>query len=206
MTNHLRILVSGATRTVKRLAPHPNLGQLITPQAGNRVLPGMPWAADNAAYSNWDSTRFLRMLDRITGLPHCLFVTVPDAVGDAAATLRRWGDWRQVTATAGHPLAFVAQDGIEATNVPWDEFAVLFVGGTDAYKCSRASIRIICQAVLRGKRVHIGRVNSKDRLLWAFEHGAHSVDGTCFSMFPDSYLPRYLEQLQAWECQRWFAL
>ena len=81
------ILVSGATKTVNKFAGHPNLGQLITPHDGNKIRTDMPWAADNAAYSNWDRKKWLAMLNRIDGM-NPLFVVAPDVVGDAMKTLK----------------------------------------------------------------------------------------------------------------------
>ena len=202
------VLVSGATATVGRLAPHPNLGILLTPHDGQRAEMvrdrGIPWAADNAAYSNWDDAAFCRMLDKIRGLPDGLFVTVPDVVGDAKATRQRFKTWAPVArGDSGQPLAYVGQDGETVDGVPWDEIACYFVGGTDAWKQSQASIDLLVYAREHGKHVHIGRVNSDDRMLWAFEHGCHSIDGTSFSRYPDTYIKRALDKLQGWECQRW---
>jgi len=168
------------------------------------LVTGLWWAADNAAYSNWDEAAFCRLLDKVAGHPRCLFVTVPDVVGDSEATWQRFRTWAPVVrGDARQPLAFVGQDGCTAARVPWDEIACYFVGGTDDWKQSQDSIDLLVEARERGKHVHLGRVNSDDRLLWAFEHGCHSVDGTCFSRFPDTYIPRALAHLEQWEQQRW---
>lgn len=208
ITYNMLVLVSGATATVRKLAPHPNLGILLTPHDGQSAAMirerGVPWAADNAAYSNWDDAAFCRLLDKIRGLAGCLFVAVPDVVGDAKATLERFKTWAPVVrGDSQQPLAFVGQDGCTPAMVPWDDIRAYFVGGTDAWKQSQESVDLIVYAREHGKHVHLGRVNSDDRLLWAFEHGCHSVDGTSFSRFPDTYIQRALDKLQGWECQRW---
>jgi hypothetical protein len=60
------------------------------------------------------------MLTDLAGIPGCLFVTVPDVVGDAAATARQWVRWQAASRRRGLPLAFVAQNGcIENHFVPY---------------------------------------------------------------------------------------
>ena len=75
------------------------------------ILAGMDWAADNEAFTKeFDPASYFSWLD--TMLPYrdtCLFVTVPDKVGDAAATIELFNRW--YVYYTGWPLAFVAQDG-----------------------------------------------------------------------------------------------
>jgi hypothetical protein len=89
------LLVSGATKTVERLKSHPHLGHLVSPRSRNDpnwfLSTGLPWAADNGAFSGFDPPAFLRMLDVIQGKPGCLFVVCPDVVGNAIATLSLFG-------------------------------------------------------------------------------------------------------------------
>jgi len=62
------ILVSGATKTVRRLLGHPNLGVLLTPHDGNVAPPrGVVWAADNGAFRGFDDALFRGFLKRIEG-------------------------------------------------------------------------------------------------------------------------------------------
>lgn len=154
-----------------------------------------PWAADNDAFSDWNEQRFLRMLDRITGRPGCLFVSAPDVVGDAQATLERFREWLPRLKETGQPLAFVAQDGIDQIDVPWDDFDCLFVGGknqpagTVQFKLGPVAADYVRQAKERGKWVHMGRVNTRKRIRYAKSIGCDSIDGTNFSMFRRTNLP-----------------
>ena len=118
---------------------------------------GMSWAADNEAFAGkFDADRFFPWLERLERWKStCLFVTVPDVVGDAAATLEKFDvlsqwmlDW---------PVAYVAQDGSEYRPIP--ECACVFIGGTTEWKMGPGALRIIGRAMGRGKRIHIGRVN-----------------------------------------------
>lgn len=140
------------------------------------IMAGMPWAGDNCAFIGFDADRFTGWLERMT--PHratCLFVAVPDVVGDAAATLARYVTWAE--AMDGWPLAYVAQDGSEQYEIP-PSASALFVGGTTEWKESEAAIAVIRQAQAADLHVHIGRVN------W----------GRRYRMF------RLLEGSEAWTC------
>lgn len=187
------LLVSGATGYRRG----DNVGHLIVPRQWNRpealdLRPGL-WAMDNGAFSGFDEGAFLRMLEAYCGQAaraRCLFVTAPDVVGDAAATLARWPFWSRLLRGIGHAPAFVAQDGLTPERVPWDEVGALFVGGTDAYKESPGATALCAYAKARGLWVHWGRVNGKRRYEFAMRAGADSIDGTGFSMFPDTKIPK----------------
>ena len=187
------LLVSGATR-------HPRsdtVGHLIVPKQGNDprrlgLQPGR-WAMDNGAFSGFDAGAFVRMLHRFNGIPGCLFVTAPDVVGDAACTLDLWPFWSRLIRGVGHAPALVAQDGLRPNDVPWDEIGALFVGGTTAWK-EGVEARTLCGvARAKGVWVHWGRVNTKRRYEMARIAGAQSIDGSGFSMYPDTNIPKVTE-------------
>lgn len=197
----MRLLVSGATATLRSLAPHPHLGHLLTPHNGNRLdtllATGLPIAIDNAAFSNWDPDAFRALLRRLfpRATPPALtrsrflWCAAPDVVGDARATLQRFGDWAGAIGCAGLPLAFVAQDGCDpVVSVPWGDIRCLFIGGSTAWKLGPDTAHLVREAKRRGKWVHIGRCNSRKRLMYFHSLGADSVDGTGFSRFPDTHL------------------
>lgn len=75
-------------------------------------------------------------------------------------------------------LALVAQDGIEDSEIPWDEFTWIFIGGRDPWKDSQASQDIVRTAKTLGKFVHVGRVNDPDRWERFAELGADTCDGS----------------------------
>lgn len=174
------------------------LGQIVTPASGNRIVPGVPWCADNAAYAGrypgdaaylgWLSARTARM-DR------CAFATAPDIVGAAAATFARSAPMLERIRALGYPAALVAQDGLEYLPVPWDTFDVLFLGGTTEWKLGPAAAHLTAEARHRGLTVHMGRVNSLKRLRYAASLGCHSVDGTHLAYGPDRALPSLLRWL-----------
>jgi len=50
--------------------------------------------------------------------------------------------------------------------------------------------------------VHIGRVNTLRRLRYAYDLGADTVDGTAYSMYPETHLPTALSFVRALEKSR----
>lgn len=192
------ILVSGATKTLQKLKGHPHLGQLITPQDGNRIIEGLPFAADNAAYSNWNEIKFLKMLDKLNG-KNPLWVASPDVVGDAIATGKLFDLWHyEISVKRKLPIALVLQNGQEAIGLPSSsKYDAVFIGGDNNFKLGKY-VKNYCipRAKENGKWVHMGRVNSWKRLQYAYEIGCDSVDGSGFSRFPDTYILRYITYLE----------
>ena len=192
------VLVSGATRFPRS----DSVGHLIVPKAWNNpaLLDLTIHAMDNGAFSGFDAGAFVRMLEAYhpyqASYP-CLFVTAPDVVGDAASTRRLWPFWSRLIRGLGFPPAFVAQDGLTPDQVPWDELKALFIGGSTAYKES-AQVRGLCAyAAARGIWVHWGRVNGKRRYEMCVKAGGNSIDGTGFSMYPNTNIPKAAE----WEAE-----
>lgn len=200
-------MASGMSRSLRDALPRnaPWLGALLAPGGGNSIASvhrlGLPWAVDNAAYSNWNANAFRSLLARVAAQPHgLLWVAVPDVVADARATLARFAEWRQECSAVG-PLAFVGQDGIEDLTPPWDAFRCWFVGGSDDWKLSQASADMVAEAKRRGKLIHIGRVNSFRRLTASYDLGADSVDGTSLSRWGDKYIKDYCAWVRRLEIQ-----
>ena len=169
------------------------LGFIDTPRQGNRRPADVTWCADNGCYGKgWPGAdkwfAWLGSMDP-TG---CAFATAPDVVGDAAATLAESLPWLPSIRALGYPAALVAQDGLESLDVPWDEFDVLFIGGTTTWKLGPHVRALVREAKRRGKRVHMGRVNSERRYRYAAGIGCDSADGTYLTYGPDTNLPNLL--------------
>jgi hypothetical protein len=172
------------------------LGCIDTVAQGNRRPPGVTWALDNGAYSDrFDEANWWRYAQANAGDPGCLFAVAPDVVGDALATLARSGLWITPLRELGYRVAYVAQNGIEETGVPWHALDVLFVGGTTGFKLG-AYVRdeLIPEARDRGVWVHVGRVNSERRWRYFTALGVDSCDGTILTRGPDVNLRR----VEAW--------
>jgi hypothetical protein len=218
----MRLLISGATKSMARFAADPeiapHIGHLWTPATGNDLVrqarTQLPWACDNAAFGRqWNAERFQKAI--LFKVPHCpvrpMFVPVPDVVGDSRATLELFYIWRPIMRAAGLPLALVLQDGSESQLLPWHLFDVVFVGGSRRYlsgqwgkgpysewKESRAAADLIREAKRRGKRVHAGRVNGLKRLRHFFELKVDTADGSSLSMYADTWVPKFVAALREW--------
>ena len=194
------LLVSGATVSARRYLGHPRFGWLKTPANRNSTetiaAAGVPWACDNDCYQRLNRAAYLAMLRQLRDADRSrlLFVTAPDVVADAGATLARFRLWRPALDYYELPLALVAQDGQEDRPVPWDAIRCLFVGGSTAWKEGPGAARLMREARQRGKWVHVGRVNTLRRYWWLSSLPIDSIDGTCFSRWPDKYIPWMLRR------------
>lgn len=198
-----------ATQAVPQMRQHahPSLGRLVTPRhypsLRATIADGGPWAADNDGFGGVDHAAFDRMLDTIQAAliadaggdrryEHWrnapLFVTVPDVVADAEATARQWVRWAPGVRRRGLRSAFVAQDGCERGLIPAiHEFDALFIGGSTEWKLGPAAAALVRAAKRAGKWVHVGRVNSYERIRYCAAIGADSVDGTQWVRWRDRY-------------------
>lgn len=169
-----------------------------TPGGGSMPPTGATWCADNGCFGKgWPGTEaWWSWLTNQPDRDRCAFAVAPDVVADAAATLERSRPWLPRIRALGIPAAFVAQDGQEALPVPWDAFDVLFIGGSTEWKLGAHARALIAEAKARGKRVHMGRVNTWRRFRYAVEVGCDSADGTVLAFGPEANLPRLLTWLE----------
>jgi hypothetical protein len=173
------------------------IGMIATPAAGNAVPDGVDWCADNGVFGGaypGDAAYLAWLADRQHLTTRAAFAVAPDVVGDAAATLARSVPLLPAIRGLGFRAALAAQNGLEHLTVPWDDFDVLFLGGDTAWKLGPHARALTAEALNNGKRVHMGRVNSGQRLRYAHAIGCHSADGTYLAFGPDRNLP----QLLAW--------
>ncbi|KJL45582.1 hypothetical protein RS82_00134 [Microbacterium trichothecenolyticum] len=163
---------------------------IVTPKQGNRIPEGVWICADNGCFGKGypGDDAWWAWLQTLPAT-RCRFAVAPDVVGDAVATLERSRPWLERIRSLGIPAAFVAQNGLEHMPVPWDEFDVLFIGGDTEWKLGAHARALITEAKERGKWVHMGRVNSEKRLLYATHAGCDSADGTFLAFGPDKNLP-----------------
>jgi hypothetical protein len=184
----------------------PDMPAMLQPGMGNHPPGGQPWAADNGRFSKpqmYSDAKYLAWLTkRLPYVESCLFATAPDVVGDAQATLDMSRPMLPRIRALGYKAALVAQDGLEALDVPWDEFDCLFVGGTTAWKLSEHAYSLVAEANRRGKWTHMGRVNSWVRFRAAAAAGYDSADGTVLRFDPQrpvhKWSERALSQLGMW--------
>ena len=186
---------------------------ITTPAQGNRIEPDYPTLAfDNGCFGNGypGDTEYLTWLDRNKAhAPRALFATAPDVFtgaedgSDAEATIDRSLPFFPRIRDLGYPAALVFQVGCEdfPEHLPWNDFDVAFIGGTTAWKCGPEGRDMIREAQDRGKKVHVGRVNSEARYRRFAQLGVDSVDGTYITYGPDQLLPDVLAWVRGYRDQ-----
>jgi hypothetical protein len=163
-----------------------DIGILLTPDTAfagpryDRIVDQYPhWATDNGCFNHPDRS----VADLLLWLKRhvrrdAAFFPAPDVVGDAKLTIERSRPILPMIRDLGFKAAFVAQNGIENTDIPWDDFDCLFIGGDTEFKLSEQAQMLVRLAKAEGKWVHMGRVNSYRRLSLANRWGCDSADGT----------------------------
>jgi hypothetical protein len=189
-----------STPPVREAMQRGELAMIATPKQGNRLPDGVEWCADNGCFGKGypGDDAWFAWLESFTveQRARCAFAVAPDVVGDATATRARSTPWLERIRALGYPPAFVAQNGAEHVGVPWDGFDVLFLGGDTEWKLGRHARALVAEARARGKRVHMGRVNSARRMRYAAAIGCDTADGTYIAFGPDTNLPDVLAWLR----------
>ena len=173
-------------------------GQLLTPLTNYQNAKGV-FAVDNGAFSGFDSSAFERLLSRNEKHNQkCLFVTVPDIVGNARRTRELYFHYTQKEFMKPwtEKWAFVLQDGMEDFAIEWYAMRYLFVGGTNAFKDSNAAYDIVKTAKALDVPVHVGRVNTFKRYETYAAFGADTCDGSGIAKY-DWMLKQIEEKLAA---------
>jgi hypothetical protein len=166
------------------------LGHLFSPNAQRGPWPWFPFALDNGAFSCWDmrenkfdeekwqSMEFdwkaLLLWADTTGMP-VRFCIIPDYIGNAQETIKKWEYYAPKVKEMGFPLAIAVQDGMTRDDVkaltPRPD--VIAIGGTTEWKWE--TVEVWARAF---PRVHLLRCNMPDKLDYLMQLGIESCDGT----------------------------
>jgi len=178
------------------------LGHLYAPGGERGPFPHLPYALDNGAFGafsrgeSFDQPRFMSLLKWAQAKDQDpMWVVVPDVVGQARQTLRRWADLAaDLRDRFGYALALAVQDGMTPDDVRHLDLApdVIFVGGSTRWKWQ--TLPSWCTAF---PRVHVGRCNGPEPLYRCAALGVESCDGTgWFRGGPERYagLLRFLQR------------
>jgi hypothetical protein len=154
-----------------------------------------PWFLDNGAYKDFkagrpfDGAQFRRAFERLAEAPAPDFIVVPDIVAGGSASLDLSCEWwlevdELARSTWGAEVQrYVAvQDGMSREDilgaiglVEYGHRGGIFIGGSTDWKFAAAP-GIILEAHRAGVPVHIGRIGSGKRIVYARAIGADSVD------------------------------
>ena len=164
--------------------------QLRTPLTQYKKHDDLQWVLDNGCFSNFKVKIWVKMVDDAIHDSNCLWFTMPDIVGNHEKTLQLFHDWKNRFAKI-YPkkikkFAFVLQDGCTIDSIPWYDIKCVFLGGPTKFKYSRIAYEILEEARKRNKWVHIGRVNTKGRIVYFYDI-ANSIDGTGLSKYSHMY-------------------
>jgi hypothetical protein len=153
------------------------LGHLYSPEGRRGPWREFPYALDNGCFKRWDPNAFRQHLLWAHGkTQQPRWVVVPDVVGDWEQTKLQWRAWAPwIKQEYQFPLALAVQDGSTPTDVLCLDPApdVIFMGGTTGFKWG--TVARWCSTF---PRVHVGRVNSPEKLWELRAMGAESCDGT----------------------------
>lgn len=167
----------------------------------------LPYAFDCQRFGMWQRgeqgdaekeakwrARYEQALDavwRYNHLPEVLIV--PDYIADWAQSKTMTLEWLPRVRKHGPPYLSV-QDGAEVCEVAnllkEHDFAGIFVGGSLAWKI-RTGATWVTLAHGAGRKCHIGRVGTEQRVRWAIRIGADSID-SCLPLWSAGNLRRFL--------------
>jgi hypothetical protein len=159
-----------------------NFGQLRTPLTAYAIS-GKQYGLDNGCFKRFNDKTWRRLLGEAKlqdeyGQP--VFVCAPDIVGDSRRTLELFNMFYEEIKPL--KVALVLQDGIGNFDIDWNKVDAVFVGGSDAFKISNEAINACKVAKMLGKWVHVGRVNTVERVRnWIGL--ADSIDGSGISKY-----------------------
>jgi hypothetical protein len=200
----MRYLISSTSLpSFLRLKPHiDDLGMLLFP-AGWRT-PYCNYACDNGVYVAWTRGKawgegmhrdYMGMLDKIPQELPPDWVLLPDAVANWPRTMELAQLYLPYLRERNLPVAIALQDGCDFAQAL--DFAPdwVFVAGSTEWKI--ANIGAACRFFHPlGVRVHVGRINTMQRMRLAQAAGVDSVDGTTLNKFPAGNLHRIKGSLQ----------
>lgn len=176
------------TGTKRNLAALRGAGwRLLVSARGVHDAHGFPYAIDNGAWTAhqrgeaFDVEAFERVLEKLG--EGADWIVVPDIVAGGLESLRFSESWL-ARLDRYDRLLLAVQDGMSVADVrPFlDERIGIFVGGSTGWKLRtlRTWGRLARE---RGAYLHVGRVNTKNRIRRCQEAGADSFDGTSVTRF-----------------------
>jgi hypothetical protein len=164
-----------------------SFGYLVSPRKTgvmSEVKNGALFAIDNDCFNGGlDITAWVQTLALYWPYRNnCLFVNPEDVLADYQATLKKFYEWLPLLKALNYRVALVTQDGLTPDNVPWADIDALFIGGTDKHKLGQEAGQLIAVGKEKEKWIHIGRVNSPERILKFWR--ADSWDGKTIACEP----------------------
>lgn len=159
-----------------------------------------PWVFDNGAFKDFtakrefQSAKYQKALDKMILRPDVRpdFVVVPDIVAGGLQSLRFSESWLPRLRWLDVPLYLVVQDGMTPDDVrsALTPYQGIFVGGSLPWKLKTAPMwtRLAHEY---GRKCHVGRMGTRDRVRAAWRWGVDSID-SCLPLWSRENLRRFL--------------
>ena len=133
--------------------------------------------------TEWSEKAWVEMIQTIKDRQiKVKWILAPDAPGDFQKTLTMFYALRHHIEKLNAPVCFAIQDGMtteQFQSIPCT-IDYLFIGGTDKFKWSTLAG---WYQFFGPEKIHVGRVNSLDKLIVCDRLGVGSVDGTYWFRF-----------------------
>jgi hypothetical protein len=182
----------------------PEIGLLLGPGTNWMHPCGMSYACDNGVYAawmkgrNWDQgmhDAYIHMLNRLPMGNNPLWVLLPDAVADWERTVELAKEYSPYLRRRALQVAIALQDGCDFNEALQFAPDCVFVAGSTEWKLQ--NILPACNFFKPMEiSVHVGRVNSVERLCYCMRCGADSSDGTTLNKYVNTNLPRISNTLR----------
>lgn len=152
---------------------------------------GFPYALDNGAWTAhqagkpFNGEAFRKALALLGG--DADFAVLPDVVAGGWRSLDLSASWHAETARSCPRVYLPVQNGLEPSDLSGflSSIAGIFVGGTTEWKL-RTMPQWATLAHERGIKCHVGRVNTRRRIIAAQLAGADSFDGSSVTRFANT--------------------
>jgi hypothetical protein len=160
----------------------------------------LPFVFDNGAFKDWNAKvpfqadRYQAALDRVASSElRPDFIVAPDIVAAGLQSLRFSESWAERLEWLRLPVYLVVQDGMTEADVAaaLDPYAGVFVGGSLPWKL-RTAQRWTEFAHLHGRRCHVGRMGTRERVRAARRWGVDSID-SALPLWSMANLNRFLQ-------------
>lgn len=187
----MRIMLDNSIQKIyeARTAHDLDFLQLRTPLTRYRACTfnHIQYGLDNGAFTDFNEVAWRTMVGEGLADELCLWIAMPDIVGDWDTTLEQFWHYQESTKTPPEKSAIVLQDNLILDQIPWDDITCIFLGGTDLFKKSHLAFEAVLQAKAKKKWVHVGRVNTRKNVARWFDF-ADTIDGSGIARFDHQLL------------------
>lgn len=159
-----------------------------------------PWAFDNGAFKDFSAGKPFNLKKYEAALDYVWlhaktnpdFTVAPDIVAGGLESLRFSDSWKKKLGAMGAPVYLVVQNGMTEADVAaaLDGYAGIFVGGDLRWKM-KTGLAWCRFAHAHGRKCHIGRMGTENRVRAALRWGVDSIDSS-LPLWAEANMRRFL--------------